>query len=93
LLLAQINREAVRDGAEDSPPTLAQLRDTGTLEEHADDVSVLWHKPQHEQQSNSDWTAVQLIIRKKRNGPRDAQCELKFRQGWGRFEDGDEDWL
>jgi replicative DNA helicase len=93
LLLAQINREAVRDGAEDSPPTLAQLRDTGTLEEHADDVSVLWHKPQHEQQSNSDWTAVQLIIRKQRNGPRDAQCELKFRQGWGRFEDGDEDWL
>src|SRR5262249_48274042 len=33
LLLAQINREAVKDGSEKFPPTLNQLRDSGTVEE------------------------------------------------------------
>ena len=42
LSLAQINREGAKGGGEFTPPTLDQIRDTGTAEEHADNVIVLW---------------------------------------------------
>jgi replicative DNA helicase len=84
LLLCQINREAAQ---ELSPPGLSTLRDTGTLEEHADDVFVIWQKPDSEQKSGPFWTDMQVVIRKQRNGPQDAECNLQFRKGWGRFRD------
>jgi replicative DNA helicase len=87
LLLAQINpdgKQQAKDGSEDYPPTLNQFRDTGTLEEHGDVCAVLWRKPQSEQHDPL-WTNSQLILRKQRRGPHDAECNLRFREGWGRF--------
>jgi replicative DNA helicase len=89
LLLAQINREGGKEKGnkdEDYPPTLNQLRDTGTLEEHGDACMVLWRRPKLEQ-DNPLWITTQLILRKQRRGPHDVECDLQFREGWGRFRD------
>ena len=58
LLLCQLNREA----ADGSAPTMAQLRDAGTIEEYANVILIL-HR------AEDDPAAVHVNIAKHRNGP------------------------
>ena len=58
LMLCQLNREA----ADGSAPTMAQLRDAGTIEEYANVILIL-HR------TEDDPGAVQVNIAKHRNGP------------------------
>ena len=86
LLAAQINREGGKDRKdEDYPPQLRELRDSGTLEEHADNVFLLWHRPKKQQTARFPWVNVQVIVAKQRNGPRGAECDLLFQPNWGVF--------
>jgi replicative DNA helicase len=82
LLLSQINRE----GSDDIAPTLSQLRDTGSAEEHSSNVLLLWQKPNRKDEKAHDaeqWDPIEVIIAKQRNGPIGRDIGLKFRKQWG----------
>src|ERR1700683_3020016 len=83
LLLSQLNRET----NEHEPPLLSNLRDTGATEEHASNVLLLWQPPSKGGKSlaNGDWTHVEIIIGKQRNGPANLRVPMQFRKQWGRF--------
>lgn len=79
VLLAQLNREVeARSGQR---PRLADLRDSGEVEQHADTVLLL-HRP-----TEDDGDAVRrtVIVAKNRNGPT-GDAELTFRRDVMRFE-------
>jgi len=82
LVLAQLNREA----NEETPPTLAQIRDTGVAEEHASNVLFLWRRGTNEVPTASlEWEDVDLIIAKQRNGPAGLRVPMQFRKTCGKF--------
>ncbi len=62
VLLAQLNREVEHRGGK---PRLADLRDSGEVEQHADVVMML-HRQENKQPHEPD---VECLIRKQRNGP------------------------
>lgn len=84
LLLSQLNREVEKRGgtAECDRPRLADLRDSGNIEQDADNVVFLWRK-----ERGDEFKVVEprvVSIAKHRNG----QCfevDLMFDKGAGRF--------
>jgi replicative DNA helicase len=75
VVLCQLNREMERVG-QGQPPTLANLRDSGSIEQDADLVLFLHKRPQKskggeevEQQVPQEGYPTELIIAKQRNGP------------------------
>jgi len=78
MILAQVNRQGVRDGA---PPELHDLRDSGAIEQDADCVMFI-HRPDYFDETKgpaSDGIA-QVIVRKNRHGAT-GWCELWFSRG------------
>lgn len=89
LLLAQLNREVEKrgGGSECDRPRLADLRDSGNIEQDADNVVFLWRK-----ERGDEFKSVEprvLSVAKHRNG----QCfevDLMFDKTAGRFHEVDE---
>ena len=79
--LAQLNRRAEdREG----PPRLADLRESGAIEQHADNVAFL-HRPKQRAEDGPVWgIRTDLILAKQRNGPM-ATCPLLFTPESARF--------
>jgi replicative DNA helicase len=85
--LAQLNRTL--EGREDKRPTMADLRDSGSLEQDADVIVFLYREGYYLQRPRPDSTSedrriarlaevrndLELIIAKHRNGP---TCNLKI---------------
>jgi replicative DNA helicase len=70
--LAQLNRAS--EGRLDRRPTLADLRDSGEIEQDADIVAMLHRESMHREAP--EWEGLaQLLIRKSRNGPT-GECLL-----------------
>jgi replicative DNA helicase len=75
VVLCQLNREMERTG-QGQPPTLANLRDSGSIEQDADLVLFLHKRPlkakkdgEEEDKSAFEGYPTELIIAKQRNGP------------------------
>jgi len=76
VVLCQLNREMERSG-HSQPPTLANIRDSGSIEQDADLVMFLHRKPpekgkkdgEEAQEQPQEGIPVELIIAKQRNGP------------------------
>jgi len=76
VVLCQLNREMERTG-QGQPPTLANLRDSGSIEQDADLVMFLHKKPhpkakkgeEDDPKTPVDGYPTELIIAKQRNGP------------------------
>jgi len=76
VVLCQLNREMERTG-QGQPPTLANLRDSGSIEQDADLVMFLHKKPnpktkkdgEDEPKTPVEGYPTELIIAKQRNGP------------------------
>jgi len=91
IVLSQLNRETERTG-HGQPPTLANLRDSGSIEQDADLVMFLHNKPppkpkkgeEEEQKPNPDSRPKELIIAKQRNGPI-GFIDLEFKSKFARF--------
>lgn len=82
LVLAQLNRGL--EGRADKTPSLADLRDSGALEQDAD-VVLLLHRPGAFEPNRSDLRDVaQLIVGKHRNGPTGV-IDLVWRPEFTRF--------
>ena len=75
LALAQLNRNL--ESREDKRPTLADLRDSGEIEENADFVLGL-HRERKFLEQQMATSPAELIVLKFRNGPSDIQIMLKF---------------
>ena len=81
VLLAQINREAERRGGQDvtrwtHKPTVSMLKDTGTLEEDAD-IVLLVYRPYVYTKAREDEGFANVEIAKHRGGPT-LDIELKW---------------
>lgn len=93
IVLAQLNREIEKGGKR--KPQLADLRESGAIEQDADVVGFLYEpKLTKEQQADQesrgqDWSdhcrAVNLLVAKQRNGPT-GDCKLLYQKKSMRFE-------
>jgi replicative DNA helicase len=92
IILSQLNRELEKDKSR--KPRLSDLRESGSLEQDADLVGLLYkpNKRNESSESNSDGDetddldqSVNLLIAKQRNGPT-GDVELTFLKDYTRFE-------
>jgi len=84
LLLAQLNREVEKRGtsSEHDRPRLADLRDSGAIEQDADNVVFLWRRERDEEYKRVEPRV--LTIAKNRNG-QIFEMDLMFDKPAGRF--------
>ena len=83
MLLAQLNR-GVEQRANDKRPMLSDLRDSGEIEENADQVFMLYRDDYYNPEKKQALSETELWIRKFRDGIRDAKVRLMFdeRKQW-----------
>ncbi len=86
IVLSQLNRELEKDKSR--KPRLSDLRESGSIEQDADLVALLY-KPgggeEEEGQQENDAVPVNLLIAKQRNGPT-GDVNLTFLKSFTRFE-------
>jgi replicative DNA helicase len=85
LVLCQLNREIEKRG-ENARPRLADLRESGSIEQDADLVSFLVRKDDGEGGGFSPTGEAELVIAKQRNGPQ-GDVKLVFKGEYTRFFD------
>ena len=83
IALSQLSRESERRG--DKKPMLSDLRDSGALEQDADQVWFI-HRPEVYQPTDENRGVAELIVAKARNGPT-GTVPLVWRGDRMRFED------
>ena len=81
IALAQVNRAS--EDRQDHKPRLADLRESGSLEQDADTVMIL-HRPGRVDKSVEDNT-LEVLIEKQRNGPTGA-VTLTYIKQYMRYE-------
>lgn len=86
IAVAQLNRQA--EQRDDHRPRMADLRESGSLEQDAD-VVLLLHRPSYYLDSQTEDTSAELIIAKQRNGPT-GKVNLAFLRQFLRFESSTE---
>ena len=88
LVLSQLNRELERDKSR--KPRLSDLRESGSIEQDADLVGLLYKPNSGEDEDSTtteeaDGVPVNLLIAKQRNGPT-GDVSLTFLKPYTRFE-------
>lgn len=83
--LSQLNRAVETRSASDKRPTLADLRESGEIEQAADVIEFIYREEYYDAQP---WNEDQAIVdvAKQRNGPTGEQV-IAFRKACTRFED------
>jgi replicative DNA helicase len=89
IVLSQLNREVEREKGR--PPRLSDLRESGSIEQDADLVGLLYRpvKQGEDEESTtepSDAIPINLLIAKQRNGPANEDVHLTFLKPFTRFE-------
>ena len=90
VVLAQLNRNPeARTGDSKGRPRLSDLRESGSIEQDADLVGLLWREEYYaddEEEKKEIEGKAELVIAKQRNGPVGG-VPLTFRKHFTRFED------
>lgn len=90
IVLSQLNREVEREKGR--PPRLSDLRESGSIEQDADLVGLLYRPKQGDDEdpgptdNDTDAIPVNLLIAKQRNGPAGEDVYLTFLKNYTRFE-------
>ncbi|HVV00919.1 MAG TPA: replicative DNA helicase [Verrucomicrobiae bacterium] len=89
IVLSQLNREIEREKGR--PPRLSDLRESGSIEQDADVVGLLYRPKQGDDDEggaevDNDALPVNLLIAKQRNGPAGEDVHLTFLKPYTRFE-------
>jgi replicative DNA helicase len=82
MALSQLSREAEKDDA--GRPKLSHLRESGSIEQDADVVMILWRPPETKVQQHDN--RIKLIVAKHRNGPT-GTIDMAFLKNFQRFEE------
>lgn len=93
ILLAQLNRDC--ESAKDKRPHLFNLRESGSIEQDADEVIFLLRKEYYWQHNDDCKGMCELIVAKQRNGPTGSVLTA-FQKTCTRFDDlepDDDDYL
>jgi len=83
LVLSQLNRAPEERGGE---PRLADLRESGSIEQDADVVMLLHRPKEHDNSPEADKTLARIKVAKNRNGPT-LSLDMTFLSEYTRFED------
>jgi replicative DNA helicase len=81
--LAQLNRKV--ESQNDKRPTMADIRDSGQIEEKADLILMLY-RDEYYKKNSSHQGIMEIIVAKGRNGGV-GNCRVRFDETRGRFED------
>ena len=90
IVLAQLNRKA-EDRGKDGKPRISDLRESGSIEQDADVVGLLYRSAYYaanEEEKSEKAGEAELIIAKQRNGPT-GEVPLTFLSEFTRFESRD----
>ncbi len=85
--LAQLNRSV--EGRSEKKPMLSDLRESGSIEQDADVIMMLFREGYYDKQDDSKTDHAEIIIGKQRNGPT-GHINLKWEPKFGRFTDADD---
>ena len=94
IALSQLNRGVARQGVEGKRPQLADLRESGAIEQDADMVCFI-HRPEYykiteDERGNSLIGLAEIIIAKHRNGAV-GDVRLRFKSEFAKFMNVEED--
>jgi replicative DNA helicase len=90
IALAQLNRAL--DARQDKRPQLSDLRESGSLEQEADNVVFVYRDIYYNKDNEAARAVAELIIAKQRNGPTDT-VHVRFDDRYTLFEDLPEDYV
>jgi replicative DNA helicase len=85
--LSQLNRQVEMRGVKDKRPTLADLRDSGSLEQDADTVLFVYRDDYYDRESKRRGIA-EILVSKQRNGPT-GRAYARWTAGCTRFDNID----
>lgn len=84
LALSQLSRDNAKNGR---PPSLTDLRDSGSLEQDADSVLFIHRPYYYNQQDESQKGRGDIVIAKNRHGESDTLVGFKHNEYFTKFED------
>lgn len=89
IALAQLNRGVEGRTGESRKPVLSDLRESGSIEQDADLIMMLYREEYYEPDNPDIKGQADLLVRKHRNGPV-GEIPLRWEAQYGRFSDRQE---